>query len=64
MPMKAPSPCAATRAWATDAAQQTRIYPAGNGQATEIIADALAGERLDDAEHASRINLTLGRAEF
>jgi ATP-binding cassette subfamily F protein uup len=29
---------------------------------TEIIGDAIAGERLEDAESASRINLTLGRA--
>jgi len=31
---------------------------------TEVISDALAGERLEDAERASRINLTLGRAGF
>jgi ABC transport system ATP-binding/permease protein len=31
---------------------------------TEIIAEAIAGEHLDDAERAGRINLTLGRAGF
>src|SRR4051812_4013663 len=32
--------------------------------AAEVIADAIAGERLDDLEHAARLNQTLGRAGF
>ena len=32
--------------------------------AADIIAEAIAGERLDDLEHSARINLTLGRAGF
>src|SRR5712691_767947 len=32
--------------------------------AAEIIAEAIAGERLDNLERAARINLTLGRAGF
>jgi ATP-binding cassette subfamily F protein uup len=36
----------------------------GEGTASDVIADAIAGERLEDLEHAARINLTLGRAGF
>ncbi len=40
---------------------QTSEFPAGQTVA-EAIEQALAGERLEDAERAGRINLTLGRA--
>jgi ABC transport system ATP-binding/permease protein len=42
--------------------QQTE-FPEGK-TATEIISGAIADERLEDAERASRINMTLGRAGF
>jgi ATP-binding cassette subfamily F protein uup len=40
---------------------QESDFPAGQSVA-EVIAEAIAGERLDDLERAGRINLTLGRA--
>jgi len=42
--------------------QQT-AFPAGR-TAAEIVAEAIAGERLDPLERAARINITLGRAGF
>ncbi|HEX3743438.1 MAG TPA: ABC-F family ATP-binding cassette domain-containing protein [Bryobacteraceae bacterium] len=42
---------------------QEATFPEGV-TATEAIAQALAGERLDDLERAGRINLALGRAGF
>ena len=42
---------------------QETAFPKGR-TAAEIIAEAIAGERLDDLERAGRINLTLGRAGF
>jgi ATP-binding cassette subfamily F protein uup len=42
---------------------QQAEFPEGK-TATEIVTDAIAGERMEDAERASRINLTLGRAGF
>src|ERR1017187_1544745 len=42
---------------------QESDFPAGQSVA-EVIAEAIAGERLDDLERAGRINLTLGRAGF
>jgi ATP-binding cassette subfamily F protein uup len=42
---------------------QESEFPAGQTVA-ETIAQAIAGERLDDLERAGRINLTLGRAGF
>jgi len=42
---------------------QETEFPAGQTVA-ETIAQAIAGERLDDLERAGRINLTLGRAGF
>jgi ATP-binding cassette subfamily F protein uup len=42
---------------------QETDFPAGQ-TAAEVIAQAIAGERLDDLERAARINLTLGRAGF
>src|ERR1039457_4743770 len=42
--------------------QQT-AFPA-HRTAAEIVAEAIAGERLDDLERAARINITLGRAGF
>ena len=40
---------------------QESDFPAGQSVA-EVIAEAIASERLDDLERAGRINLTLGRA--
>ena len=42
---------------------QESEFPAGQTVAG-VIAQAIAGERLDDLERAARINLTLGRAGF
>ena len=42
---------------------QESEFPAGQ-TVSEVIAQAIAGERLDDLERAGRINLTLGRAGF
>ena len=42
---------------------QETDFPPGQ-TATDVIAQAIAGERLDDLERAARINLTLGRAGF
>jgi ATP-binding cassette subfamily F protein uup len=42
---------------------QDAQFPVGK-TATEIIAEAIAGEHLDDIERAARINQTLGRAGF
>src|ERR1022692_231523 len=42
---------------------QESEFPAGQTVA-DIIAQAIAAERLDDMERAARINLTLGRAGF
>src|ERR1035441_7558672 len=42
---------------------QESDFPPGQTVA-EVIAQAIAGERLDDLERAGRINLTLGRAGF
>ena len=42
---------------------QDAVFPPGK-TAGEIIQDAIAGERLDDAERAARVNQTLGRAGF
>jgi ABC transport system ATP-binding/permease protein len=42
---------------------QETEFPAGK-TAAQVIAEAIAGERLDDLERAGRINLTLGRAGF
>jgi ATP-binding cassette subfamily F protein uup len=42
--------------------QQT-AFPDGR-TAAEIVAEAIAGERLEDLERAARINITLGRAGF
>ena len=42
---------------------QETDFPAGQ-TVTAVIAEAIAGERLDDLERAGRINLTLGRAGF
>jgi ATP-binding cassette subfamily F protein uup len=42
---------------------QQAVFP-DDRTAAEIIAEAIAGERLDDLEHAARINQTLGRAGF
>jgi ATP-binding cassette subfamily F protein uup len=42
---------------------QESDFPAGQTVAA-VIAEAIAGERLDDLERAGRINLTLGRAGF
>src|SRR5579872_2583779 len=42
---------------------QDATFPAGQ-TAGEVIAEAIAGEHLDDAARAARINLTLGRAGF
>ena len=42
---------------------QQAAFPAGR-TAAEIVAEAIAEERLDDLERAARINITLGRAGF
>ncbi|HWB86586.1 MAG TPA: ABC-F family ATP-binding cassette domain-containing protein [Bryobacteraceae bacterium] len=42
---------------------QQAVFPEGN-TAGEIVAGAIAGERLDELERSARINLTLGRAGF
>ena len=42
---------------------QETEFPAGQ-TAAQVIAEAIAGERLDELERAGRINLTLGRAGF
>jgi ABC transport system ATP-binding/permease protein len=42
---------------------QETDFPAGKTVA-QVIAEAIAGERLDELERAGRINLTLGRAGF
>src|SRR3954468_14919747 len=42
---------------------QDAVFP-GDQTAAEVIADAIAGEHLDDLEHAARLNQTLGRAGF
>src|SRR5437879_5552498 len=42
---------------------QTADFDAGH-TVYEVIAEAIEGERLDDSERSSRINLTLGRAAF
>ena len=42
---------------------QDSDFPAGKTVAG-VIADAIAGERLDDLERAARVNLTFGRAGF
>src|SRR3954464_12502574 len=42
---------------------QDAVFPEDQS-AAEVIAAALAGERLDELEHAARVNQTLGRAGF
>src|SRR4051812_3039545 len=42
---------------------QDAVFP-GDQSAAEVIAAAIAGEGLDDLEHAARLNQTLGRAGF
>jgi ATP-binding cassette subfamily F protein uup len=42
---------------------QETEFPSGQ-TAAQVIAEAIAGERLDELERAGRINLTLGRAGF
>jgi ABC transport system ATP-binding/permease protein len=42
---------------------QLAVFPEDR-TAAEVIAEAIAGEHLDDMERAARINLTLGRAGF
>src|ERR687884_429534 len=42
---------------------QQAVFPEDQS-AAEVIAAAIAGERLDDLERAARINQTLGRAGF
>src|SRR5512140_3099163 len=42
---------------------QQAVFPEDQS-AAEVIAEAIAGEHLDDLERAARINQTLGRAGF
>jgi ATP-binding cassette subfamily F protein uup len=42
---------------------QDAVFPEDQ-TAAEVIAEAIAGERLDELEHAARVNQTLGRAGF
>jgi ATP-binding cassette subfamily F protein uup len=42
---------------------QQAAFPDGR-TAAEIVAEAIAGERLDEMERAARINISLGRAGF
>src|SRR5436309_5263775 len=42
---------------------QDAVFP-GDQTAAEVVAEAIAGEGLDELEHAARVNQTLGRAGF